>query len=114
MNAAACGAGWKTVIGQLLTEFMRHIPSSSRVFSVELAAIIGIQNAEKPGVPCLDCGKEIGEFQILRDDEFCSSAHRKSYASRLTKALGWLSVPEPKPHSAADFTSIYPTKEGTR
>jgi hypothetical protein len=37
-------------------------------------------------VGCLYCGKEIGRFPLLRDDEFCSSGHRKEY-ERLTRGL---------------------------
>ncbi len=36
---------------------------------------------------CLYCGKEIGPFRLLRDDEFCSSRHRKEYRERLARGL---------------------------
>ncbi|MBZ5585360.1 MAG: hypothetical protein LAQ30_24790, partial [Acidobacteriia bacterium] len=52
---------------------------------------------------CLYCGKEIGPIQLLRGDDFCSPAHRKSYGSRLGKALQQACQPEPVPVRLADF-----------
>ncbi len=52
---------------------------------------------------CLYCGKEIGAFRILRDAEFCSTAHRKKYGERLGKALHNLAAPEATPTKMADF-----------
>ena len=57
---------------------------------------------------CLFCGKEIGPFRILRDSEFCSSAHRKSYSARLGKALGRISAQEPPPAPIATFIPYKP------
>ncbi len=63
---------------------------------------------------CLYCGKDIGTFRLLRDSEFCSSAHRKSYGQRLGAALGRLAAPEPPPAGIADFQFKMPVQEGNR
>ena len=58
---------------------------------------------------CLLCGKEIGPLRLLRDDEFCSSAHRKRYKDRLGRALTSISAPEPAPAGIAGFlTELQP------
>jgi len=57
---------------------------------------------------CLFCGKEIGPFRILRDSEFCCSAHRKGYSTRLGKALGRISAHEPPPAPIAAFMPYKP------
>ena len=60
---------------------------------------------------CLYCGKEIGPFRILRDKEFCSSAHRKDYRARLGKALGQISIEQPPPAPPSGFIP-YQAPEG--
>ncbi|HWB85113.1 MAG TPA: hypothetical protein VG675_13295 [Bryobacteraceae bacterium] len=40
---------------------------------------------------------------MLRDSEFCSSAHRENYKKRLHKALDQLAIPDPCPAGKADF-----------
>ena len=58
---------------------------------------------------CLLCGKEIGPLRLLRDDEFCSAAHRKHYKDRLGKALSSICAPEPPPAGVAGFrTELQP------
>jgi hypothetical protein len=57
-------------------------------------------------VGCLLCGKEIGPLQQLKEEEFCCSAHRKSYTSRLSKGIHLLLACEPEPHRAAPFASL--------
>jgi hypothetical protein len=57
-------------------------------------------------VGCLLCGKEIGPLQQLKEEEFCCSAHRKSYASRLSKGLHLLLTGEPEPRRAAPFAPL--------
>ena len=52
---------------------------------------------------CIYCGKEIGAFRLLRDQEFCSAPHRKNYVERLDKALHWIAAPEPPPAGVAPF-----------
>jgi hypothetical protein len=59
-------------------------------------------------VGCSYCGKEIGPIQLLKDGEFCSSAHRKSYGERLAKALFQISRPEPPPPAAGFLETITP------
>jgi len=54
-------------------------------------------------VACLYCGKEIGPFQLFRDGDFCSPAHRKRYAERLGKVIGRISEAEPTPTKTAGF-----------
>ena len=61
---------------------------------------------------CLFCGKEIGPFRLLRDDEFCSAIHRKQYKDRLGKALTKIGAPEPPPAPMADFLNPYPIQTG--
>ena len=57
---------------------------------------------------CLYCGKEIGPFRLLRDKEFCSSAHRQGYSTRLGRALDQLSAQEPPPAPLAPFIPYKP------
>jgi hypothetical protein len=64
-------------------------------------------------VGCLYCGKEIGPFRVLRDSEFCSSVHRKSYNARLGRALGKLGAPEPPPAGVAGFRIAFPIQPGS-
>jgi hypothetical protein len=63
-------------------------------------------------VACLYCGKEIGPIRILKDREFCTSAHRQRYHNRLGKALGQLSEPEKPPAGIAAFRVAFPIQEG--
>ena len=63
---------------------------------------------------CLYCGKEIGPFRLLRDDEFCSSAHRKRYGERLGKALDRIGAPELTPSGVPGVRKIWPVQEGHR
>jgi hypothetical protein len=58
------------------------------------------------------CGKEIGPLRLLRDDEFCSSAHRSRYNERLSKALGSIAAPEPAPAPIAGFRAALSPNEG--
>jgi len=57
---------------------------------------------------CLYCGKEIGPFRILRDTEFCCSAHRQGYRARLGKALNRISAHQPPPAPVAAFIPYKP------
>ena len=61
---------------------------------------------------CLYCGKEIGLVRQMRDREFCSGAHRKSYGARLGRALEDLAAPEPPPASVAGFRIAMPLQSG--
>ena len=63
---------------------------------------------------CLLCGKEIGPLRLLRDDEFCTSAHRERYHTRLGKALTSIGSPEPPPAPVAGFRMPMPLQEGNR
>lgn len=60
---------------------------------------------------CLYCGKDIGPFRLLRDSEFCSAVHRKSYGERLGKALGQMSAPESAPAGIARFQILFPIQQ---
>ena len=57
---------------------------------------------------CSYCGKEIGPFRLLRDREFCSSAHRKGYRARLGKVLHQISADQPPPAAVAGFIPYKP------
>ncbi|MGD0871713.1 MAG: hypothetical protein ABSB88_19340 [Bryobacteraceae bacterium] len=48
----------------------------------------------------------------MRDREFCSAAHRKSYGARLGKALKDLAAPEPPPAAVAGFRIDMPLQSG--
>src|SRR3954447_20758491 len=61
---------------------------------------------------CLYCGKQIGPFRLLRDSEFCSSVHRKSYGARLGRALGQIGAPEAAPAGIAYFRPDFPIQAG--
>ncbi len=61
---------------------------------------------------CLYCGKDIGPFRILRDDEFCSDTHRKRYVERLGKALNLMGAPEPPPAGVAGFRDSLVVRDG--
>src|SRR5438105_2006039 len=61
---------------------------------------------------CLYCGKQIGPFRLLRDSEFCSSVHRKSYGERLGRALGQIGAPEAAPAGIAHFRPDFPIQAG--
>src|SRR4051794_27503817 len=61
---------------------------------------------------CLYCGKQIGPFRLLRDSEFCSSVHRKSYGARLGRALGQIGAPEAAPAGIAHFQPDFPIQGG--
>src|ERR1043166_9714367 len=63
-------------------------------------------------VHCQLCGKEIGPFRLLRDTEFCSSAHRKRYGQRLGKALHQLVTPDRISNKTAGFQTSLPFQEG--
>jgi hypothetical protein len=66
-------------------------------------------------VACLYCGKDIGPFRSLRDSEFCSDGHRKSYAARLGKAINLMQAPEPAPAGMAGFRdALVPTQGSHR
>ena len=65
-------------------------------------------------VHCQLCGKEIGPFRLLRDSEFCSSAHRKRYGQRLGKALHQLETPELVSRKSAGFQTRLPFQEGVQ
>jgi hypothetical protein len=62
-------------------------------------------------VGCLYCGKDIGPFRLLRDDEFCSSAHRKRYGERLGKALDRIGAPELVPSRTPGARERWPVQE---
>ena len=61
---------------------------------------------------CQYCGKEIGLVRQLRDREFCSAAHRKSYGARLGRALEDLGAPAPPPAAVAGFRIDMPLQSG--
>src|ERR1035438_1916772 len=61
---------------------------------------------------CLFCGKEIGPLRSLRDNEFCSSAHRNRYKERLGKALHSIAAPEPPPAGSAGFRAALAPLKG--
>ena len=63
---------------------------------------------------CLLCGKEIGPLRLLRDDEFCSNAHRNRYKERLGKALSSIGLPAPPPAPPAGFFTEVKPAEGNR
>jgi hypothetical protein len=48
----------------------------------------------------------------MRDREFCSAAHRKSYGARLGKAIEVLAAPEPAPAGVAGFRLGMPLQPG--
>jgi hypothetical protein len=48
----------------------------------------------------------------MRDREFCSAAHRKSYGARLGKAIEVLAAPEPAPAEVAGFRLGMPLQPG--
>jgi len=55
-------------------------------------------------VHCLYCGKDIGALRLLKDREFCSAAHRKSYKERLGRVLTQIgSESESPPPPSAGF-----------
>ena len=60
---------------------------------------------------CLYCGKEIGPFRLLRDDEFCSSRHRKEYRERLTRGLLQAQSSEFRAHKIAQFEDVLRTRD---
>lgn len=60
---------------------------------------------------CLYCGKDIGPFRLLRDSEFCSAVHRKSYGERLGRALGQISAPASAPAPIAGFQILFAIQE---
>jgi hypothetical protein len=60
---------------------------------------------------CTYCGKEIGTLRLLRDNEFCTSKHRKLYRDRLNKVLGQALTPEVPPGNIADFITLLAPRE---
>jgi hypothetical protein len=60
----------------------------------------------------LYCGKEIGLVRQMRDREFCSAAHRRTYGARLGRAIEDLAAPEPPPAAVADFRICMPLQSG--
>jgi len=62
----------------------------------------------------LYCGKEIGPFRLLRDTEFCSSAHRTGYRARLGKALNQIAAHQPPPAPLASFIPYKPLPGNNR
>lgn len=63
---------------------------------------------------CLYCGRDIGTLRLLQDNEFCSSAHRKSYSERLAKALNQMAAPVTAPARMAGFFIDLPIQQGDR
>src|SRR5512133_3129474 len=61
---------------------------------------------------CLYCGKEIGPFRQIRDNEFCSDVHRRKHRDRLGRALDQLRTPDPPPAGIAAFHIKFPIHEG--
>ena len=59
---------------------------------------------------CSYCGKEIGTLRLLRDSEFCSASHRKSYKERLGRVLSQISdeTKTPPPPPARFRTALSP------
>src|ERR1700693_21585 len=60
---------------------------------------------------CTYCGKEIGTLRLLRDNEFCTSKHRKLYRDRLNKLLGETLTDERRPGPVADFLTAQSPNE---
>jgi hypothetical protein len=52
---------------------------------------------------CMFCGREIGPLRSLRDNEFCTTRHRKQYRERLSKALGQAEMAVLRSGSVAEF-----------
>jgi hypothetical protein len=61
----------------------------------------------------LYCGKEIGAIRQVHDAEFCCSAHRRSYSTRLSKIVQELSLAEAAPAPAIGFFSPVRVQSGT-
>lgn len=61
---------------------------------------------------CLYCGKDIGPFRLLRDNEFCSAAHRVKYGERLGKVLDRIGAPELVPSGIPGACKQWPYQEG--
>ena len=59
---------------------------------------------------CSYCGKEIGALRLLRDREFCSVSHRKSYKERLGRVVSQISNEDntAPPPLARFFTELRP------
>jgi len=60
---------------------------------------------------CTYCGKEIGTLRLLRDNEFCTSKHRKLYRDRLNRVLGEALADGSAPGSVADFITLLSPRE---
>jgi hypothetical protein len=60
---------------------------------------------------CTYCGKEIGPLRLLRDNEFCTSKHRKLYRDRLNRVLGEALADGSAPGSVADFITLLSPRE---
>ncbi len=60
---------------------------------------------------CLYCGKEIGALRLLRDREFCSASHRKSYKDRLGRVLHQIAgeSKSPPPPPAGFLLNVSPS-----
>jgi hypothetical protein len=58
-------------------------------------------------VVCQYCGREIGAIHSLRDNEFCSTAHRKRYREKLGQALCMVAESDPISTSMAGFFLRY-------
>ena len=50
-------------------------------------------------------------MRLLRDNEFCTSKHRKLYRDRLNKALGETLTDGLPPRSVADFITLLAPRE---
>src|SRR5579864_7129702 len=72
------------------------------------------ENATRIAVACLFCGKDIGPIRLLRDSEFCSPKHRKSYKDRLQKVLVQVGVPDTVPTHMAPFQDTTRPHPGSR
>jgi len=55
---------------------------------------------------CTYCGKEIGALRLLRDNEFCTSKHRKLYRDRLNRVLGEALTDGLPPGEVAEFITL--------
>src|ERR1039458_8169684 len=72
----------------------------------------GSTRIDEDCVSCRYCGKEIGLVRQIRDREFCSVAHRKSYGARLGRAVKDMAEPEPPPAAVAGFRIDMPLQSG--
>jgi hypothetical protein len=98
---------YSNVYGHLKRIFLSVFSFFFRLFSV-IVMVRGVCSI----VCCSYCGKVIGAFRLIRDEEFCSDLHRAKYGARLGKALHQISAPEPAPAGVAGFLDRMPFQQG--